>query len=322
LHQVIWLAAHMDKDLKRQQIDSTSISDAVDTIILPPGASTSASQNNEAPLALRLSGQLLLGLVKIFDRKVTYLKHDCEEALQKMVPSTKEEIEGEDRGRHVAQQATHQTKRVRKAATSQLTSHDERNNNNGTDGALAQHFAVEEDEIFGGASNDSLKATAGASTSARLASTMLVAPHVPGSAAEIAGAPSRPSLNPGRALRDADDEMFEAAPEQFDFDLHESEVSYWGPCGVSSLASEPLLLPLPLRSRSLRDQKANCPFLKWMLATCTSPMLLTMTTTMTWGEPDMEEMTQTTRLIRMLTLMMAPAPLAALTRRWMATLLP
>lgn len=236
LHQIIWLAAHMDKDLKRQQIDSTSISDAVDTIILPSSASTSASQTNEAPLALRLSGQLLLGLVKIFDRKVTYLKHDCEEALQKMVPSTKEE-EGEDRGRHSTQHAAPPaTKRTKKAVTPRPPGNreegmgegsNERNNNNGT----LQQFAVEEDEIFGGGSKsdpspDSLKATAGASTSAKVASTMLVAPHAPRSAAEMIGAPSRPSLNAGKTvIRDADDEMFDPVPEQFDFDLHDHEVS-------------------------------------------------------------------------------------------------
>ena len=41
------------------------------------------------PLALRLSGQLLLGVVRIFSRKTRYLLEDCSEALVKikMVPS-------------------------------------------------------------------------------------------------------------------------------------------------------------------------------------------------------------------------------------------
>lgn len=37
--------------------------------------------NPEAPLALRLSGQLMLGVVRIYTRKVNYLFQDCSEAL-------------------------------------------------------------------------------------------------------------------------------------------------------------------------------------------------------------------------------------------------
>lgn len=40
--------------------------------------------NPEAPLALRLSGQLLLGVVKVHSRKVGYLFQDCKEALGKI----------------------------------------------------------------------------------------------------------------------------------------------------------------------------------------------------------------------------------------------
>ena len=40
--------------------------------------------NPEAPLALRLSGQLLLGVVKIYNKKVLYLFQDCNDALSKM----------------------------------------------------------------------------------------------------------------------------------------------------------------------------------------------------------------------------------------------
>jgi cohesin complex subunit SCC1 len=38
----------------------------------------------EAPIALRLSGHLLLGVVRIYSRKVNYLFHDCSEALTKI----------------------------------------------------------------------------------------------------------------------------------------------------------------------------------------------------------------------------------------------
>lgn len=56
---LVWIAAHMDKQLKRQQVNSTSIPASVDTLLDP-----------EVPLALRLSGQLLLGVVRIYARKV------------------------------------------------------------------------------------------------------------------------------------------------------------------------------------------------------------------------------------------------------------
>ena len=40
--------------------------------------------NPEAPLALRLSGQLLLGVVKVHQKKVGYLFQDCNDALVKI----------------------------------------------------------------------------------------------------------------------------------------------------------------------------------------------------------------------------------------------
>ena len=56
---LVWIAAHLDGRLKRQQISGASIGESVDTLLHP-----------EAPLALRLSGQLLLGVVRIYQRKV------------------------------------------------------------------------------------------------------------------------------------------------------------------------------------------------------------------------------------------------------------
>lgn len=41
-------------------------------------------QPNQAPMALRLSGQLLLGVVRIYGRKARYLLDDCNEALTKI----------------------------------------------------------------------------------------------------------------------------------------------------------------------------------------------------------------------------------------------
>lgn len=67
----VWLAAHWgDKKLARPQIFSTDISQSVESIVNPT-----------VPLALRVSGHLLLGVVRIYSRQVKYLMHDCQEAM-------------------------------------------------------------------------------------------------------------------------------------------------------------------------------------------------------------------------------------------------
>ena len=55
----IWLVAHFDKKLTKNQIFSTDISDSVQSVLNPA-----------APLALRVSGHLMLGIVRIYSRKV------------------------------------------------------------------------------------------------------------------------------------------------------------------------------------------------------------------------------------------------------------
>lgn len=68
---ICWLASHSDsKRLKRTQIFEFSISQSCDSIINP-----------EAPLALRLSGQLLLGVVRIYQRKLAFLETDAKNAI-------------------------------------------------------------------------------------------------------------------------------------------------------------------------------------------------------------------------------------------------
>ncbi|GMH91521.1 hypothetical protein TrST_g5336 [Triparma strigata] len=70
----IWLAAHFsDKKLAKPQIFSTDIAASVNSIVNPT-----------VPLALRVSGHLLLGVVRIYSRKVKYLMADCNEALVKI----------------------------------------------------------------------------------------------------------------------------------------------------------------------------------------------------------------------------------------------
>jgi N terminus of Rad21 / Rec8 like protein len=70
----VWLAAHWgDKKLNRPQIFGTDITQVVDSIVAPP-----------VPLALRMSGHLLLGVVRIYSRKVKYLMQDAHEAMLKI----------------------------------------------------------------------------------------------------------------------------------------------------------------------------------------------------------------------------------------------
>ncbi|XP_073306618.1 sister chromatid cohesion 1 protein 4 [Primulina huaijiensis] len=69
----IWIAAHLERKLRKNQVADTDIGVSVDSIIFP-----------EVPIALRLSSHLLLGVVRIYNRKVNYLFDDCSEALLKI----------------------------------------------------------------------------------------------------------------------------------------------------------------------------------------------------------------------------------------------
>ncbi|MCO5560365.1 hypothetical protein L7F22_013978 [Adiantum nelumboides] len=69
----IWIAAHLEGKLRKSQVTETNISASVDSILFP-----------DVPIALRLSGHLLLGVVRIYSRKVNYLYHDCSEAFVKI----------------------------------------------------------------------------------------------------------------------------------------------------------------------------------------------------------------------------------------------
>lgn len=69
----IWLAAHFDKKLTKTQIFSTDISSSVESVLNP-----------STPLALRVSGHLMLGIVRIYSRKVKYLMSDATEAMWKI----------------------------------------------------------------------------------------------------------------------------------------------------------------------------------------------------------------------------------------------
>jgi cohesin complex subunit SCC1 len=69
----VWLAAHWDKRLTKQQVNQTDITKSVDSIIYTP-----------VPMALRMTGHLMLGVARIYSRKVKYLLTDCSEALVKI----------------------------------------------------------------------------------------------------------------------------------------------------------------------------------------------------------------------------------------------
>ncbi|XP_060526179.1 double-strand-break repair protein rad21 homolog isoform X2 [Cylas formicarius] len=69
----IWLAAHWDKKLTKAHVFETNIEKSVDGIIRP-----------KVKLALRTSGHLLLGVVRIYSRKAKYLLADCNEAFVKI----------------------------------------------------------------------------------------------------------------------------------------------------------------------------------------------------------------------------------------------
>lgn len=72
----VWHAAHGWNDKKmggRPQIFATNIAASVDSIVHPA-----------VPLALRVSGHLLWGVVRIYSKKVHYLLHDCNQAVLKL----------------------------------------------------------------------------------------------------------------------------------------------------------------------------------------------------------------------------------------------
>ncbi|EPX72114.1 mitotic cohesin complex [Schizosaccharomyces octosporus yFS286] len=70
----VWLAAHWEKKLSKVQTLHTDIEQSVHAIVT----------EETAPMALRLSGQLMLGVVRIYSRKARYLLEDCNEALLRL----------------------------------------------------------------------------------------------------------------------------------------------------------------------------------------------------------------------------------------------
>ncbi|XP_008832544.1 double-strand-break repair protein rad21-like protein 1 [Nannospalax galili] len=69
----IWLAAHWEKKLTKAHVFECNLEITIQRIISP-----------KMKIALRTSGHLLLGVVRIYDRKAKYLLADCSEAFLKM----------------------------------------------------------------------------------------------------------------------------------------------------------------------------------------------------------------------------------------------
>ncbi len=84
----VWLAAHWDKKLTKQEIFKINLQESVgmpqDTRAFISHSMAAQIKDPEVPLALRMSGHLLLGVVRIYSRKVKYLLDDCSEALIKI----------------------------------------------------------------------------------------------------------------------------------------------------------------------------------------------------------------------------------------------
>jgi cohesin complex subunit SCC1 len=70
----VWLSANLERKLSKTHILQSNIESSVSAIV----------DQGQAPMALRLSGQLLLGVVRIYSRKARYLLDDCNEALMKI----------------------------------------------------------------------------------------------------------------------------------------------------------------------------------------------------------------------------------------------
>ncbi|XP_051701121.1 double-strand-break repair protein rad21-like protein 1 [Oryctolagus cuniculus] len=69
----IWLAAHWERKLTKAQVFECNLEITIERIISP-----------KVKIALRTSGHLLLGVVRIYNRKAKYLLADCSEAFLKM----------------------------------------------------------------------------------------------------------------------------------------------------------------------------------------------------------------------------------------------
>ena len=99
----IWQAAHWSKRVTKAQVFGVDIEQGCGTHCAPQPVAglsvvplyitphthqlaplTADIQNPTVPLALRVSGHLLLGVVNVYSLKVNYLYSDCQDAIGKL----------------------------------------------------------------------------------------------------------------------------------------------------------------------------------------------------------------------------------------------
>ncbi|GMK57083.1 hypothetical protein CspeluHIS016_0309230 [Cutaneotrichosporon spelunceum] len=71
----IWLSAHHERKLTKQQTISIDIEDSCEAILASP---------DDDPIALRVSGQLMLGVTRIYGRQAQYLLEDCRDTRERI----------------------------------------------------------------------------------------------------------------------------------------------------------------------------------------------------------------------------------------------
>lgn len=70
----VWLEANLEKKNTKSHILQADIPSSVQAIL----------DQSQGPLALRLTGKLLVGVVRVYRRKANYLLDECNEALLKI----------------------------------------------------------------------------------------------------------------------------------------------------------------------------------------------------------------------------------------------
>ena len=228
---------------------------------IPPSGPSSAG--DEPPIALRLSGQLMLGVVKVYARKVEYLLRDAEDTLVKIraMPPPDQQVEA---GAGAAPQEG-------EAGPSEPRKAGGASRKRGAAGALGgiaagpaadRELLMEEEEdmdglwpatdeeIFGSQpSKASMLGSPGLLSSLRKGDTTMAggSPATPtvayggqllssgGGGASGSVAADRTLLSSGVSTAPmagfGDDEMFdEPVPDHFDFDLEDDEVRLWSFC--------------------------------------------------------------------------------------------
>ncbi len=70
----VWISAHHERKLSKAQALQIDVNESIEAIL----------EDQVEPLALRMSGQLMLGVVRIYSRKAQYLMDDCKDVRDKI----------------------------------------------------------------------------------------------------------------------------------------------------------------------------------------------------------------------------------------------